>query len=284
MNSLNVGSIQNHRERETGSIIYPVISRRSRGLSVGINLYPDSKLCSFNCAYCEVFPFKTENTFTLKTMQQELRTVLRRAAREGIPIKDLCISGNGEPTLSPSLPVALMAAQRAIDAYALDAQVVLITNGTGLLFQGTFNLLANAANEGLAIWIKLDAGSPEWYERINRSHIPFDIRIDAIRRFLSVAPATIQTMLCKIEGAPPPPEEANAWVRLVADLAAANKTKKTKTGMQMVQLYGKARPAQEDPLAEQLPDAYLTERAKALQTALAGKGLSRKAVPIEVFP
>lgn len=33
--------------------VYPVISRRSGGLSVGINLNPD-KVCNFDCVYCEV--------------------------------------------------------------------------------------------------------------------------------------------------------------------------------------------------------------------------------------
>src|SRR5690606_7543342 len=31
--------------------VYPVISRRSRGLSIGINLNPD-KSCNFDCLYC----------------------------------------------------------------------------------------------------------------------------------------------------------------------------------------------------------------------------------------
>ena len=33
--------------------VYPVISRRSGGLSIGINLNPD-KVCNFDCVYCEV--------------------------------------------------------------------------------------------------------------------------------------------------------------------------------------------------------------------------------------
>src|SRR5437868_7086142 len=31
--------------------VYPVISRRSKGLSVGVNLNPD-KVCNFDCVYC----------------------------------------------------------------------------------------------------------------------------------------------------------------------------------------------------------------------------------------
>ena len=31
--------------------VYPVISRRSQGLSLGVNLNPD-KICNFDCIYC----------------------------------------------------------------------------------------------------------------------------------------------------------------------------------------------------------------------------------------
>src|SRR6476469_9784887 len=33
--------------------VYPVLSRRSGGISVGVNLNPD-KVCNFDCIYCQV--------------------------------------------------------------------------------------------------------------------------------------------------------------------------------------------------------------------------------------
>src|SRR2546430_6375663 len=46
--------VQDHcRQFADFTFVYPVISRRSRGLSLGINLNPD-KLCNFDCIYCEV--------------------------------------------------------------------------------------------------------------------------------------------------------------------------------------------------------------------------------------
>ena len=38
---------------EQNLYVYPVLSRRSRGISVGINLNPD-KVCNFDCVYCQV--------------------------------------------------------------------------------------------------------------------------------------------------------------------------------------------------------------------------------------
>ena len=33
--------------------VYAVVSRRARGLSIGVNLNPD-KVCNFDCPYCQV--------------------------------------------------------------------------------------------------------------------------------------------------------------------------------------------------------------------------------------
>ena len=41
------------RNLHTNKYIYAVISRRSQGLSIGINLNID-KICNFDCPYCQV--------------------------------------------------------------------------------------------------------------------------------------------------------------------------------------------------------------------------------------
>jgi histidinol dehydrogenase len=97
----NTGGISNHRSREEGLIVYPVYSRRSGGLSIGVNLYPDRKRCNLDCRYCEVFPFGTEVGFSLAAMESGLRKAISRAKERGADIRDICFSGNGEPTISP---------------------------------------------------------------------------------------------------------------------------------------------------------------------------------------
>ena len=44
---------QHQRSFEWNRFVYPVLSRRSKGLSVGVNLNPD-KICNFDCIYCQV--------------------------------------------------------------------------------------------------------------------------------------------------------------------------------------------------------------------------------------
>jgi histidinol dehydrogenase len=273
---MDISSVDNHRGREKGAVIYPVYSRRSGGLSVGINLFPDKKVCSFDCPYCEVFPFESAMRFDIETMKTGIRNVLAEAKARNAAVKDICFSGNGEPTLSPYFPVALEAAARIRKSAVPQANLVLITNGTGLLQNEIFDLLREAASGSMTldIWLKLDAGTEAWYKTMDRSAVPFGLLTGKIRDLAGASPVTIQTMLCAINQNPPPRDEALAWVKLAVELAGTGNIRK-------IQIYGKARSAPLDPLASALPASFLEERARVLMKALETAGLS---VAVEVYP
>jgi histidinol dehydrogenase len=287
-----VGAVENHRERERGVLVYPVYSRRSEGLSVGINLFPDRKLCSFDCPYCEVFPFSTNAVFSVGQMENDLRDALAAASERGIFVKDICFSGNGEPSLSPYFSEALEKAASVRAEIAPNAELVLITNGTGLLDDRIFSLLRDAAlSYPLNIWLKVDAGTPLWYQKMNRSEIPFEKIITNIKKFVVHAPVTVQTMLCAVDGEGPPPDEARAWERLMLELVAITAGN---GGIRKVQIYGKARPSPEGSKTSALPVQYLEDRAASLRSAFAvalagaftGAFSAEKGVPpeVKVFP
>ncbi|MDR1058890.1 MAG: hypothetical protein LBL43_05025, partial [Treponema sp.] len=267
----------------------------------GINLFPDAKVCSFDCPYCEVFPFKSDIAFSVKTMEGALRRVLEETAIRGELVRDICFSGNGEPTLSPHFSDALETAARIRDALVPAAALVLITNGTGLLEGSTFDVLRRASSGpmALSVWLKLDAGTEAWYAQIDRSSLPFALLTGKIREFVHAAPCIIQTMVCAVRGTPPPAEEVRAWESLVLELAAppgpggdipggaGDIPRREAPGLRKVQIYGKARPGPQDPLAEALPVSFLESRAASLRKALEGANLrlpSGAAIPVEVFP
>jgi len=275
---LNITPVTNHREREKGVIVYPVYSRRSEGLSIGINLFPDKKICPFDCPYCEVFPFSSKAVFSLEQLGDDLTNAISDAQKQNAIIKDICFSGNGEPTLSLAFPSALKLAEDIRAKAASSARLVIITNGAGLLQPQIFSLLKDAALLPTTdIWLKADAGTEDWYNKINRSSISFEKLITVIKEFLSCSPVTIQTMLCAISGEQPPEAEKQAWESLVCELAQGDgKT----SGIRKVQLYGKARPAPEDPLASQLSADYLEIRAASLRSIFSEKNIS---IPVEIY-
>ncbi|MCL2720236.1 MAG: hypothetical protein FWD47_02725 [Treponema sp.] len=272
--ALKITPVTNHREREKGFLVYPVYSRRSAGLSIGINLYPNKKSCLFNCPYCEVFPFASNAQFCLEQMEEDLRSVIISSQEQNIPIKDICFSGNGEPTLSPFFGEALNLAENIRSQLAPLAKLVVITNGTGLLQPNIFTMLKNEAeaNPSLDIWLKVDAGTPQWYEKINRSNVSFDELTNIKKEFITSAPVTIQTMLCAINGQPQPQTEIKAWEELVCQLA--KNILNGKSNVRKVQIYGKARSAPEDPLATELPAEYLEKRAASLRSAFSEYGIT----------
>jgi histidinol dehydrogenase len=286
MSAPAIGPVENHRRREEGALVYPVYSRRSRGLSVGINLFPDRKTCSFDCPYCEVFPFPRGAAFSLARMEAELAPALVGAKERGLPVRDICFSGNGEPTMAPAFPAALESAARIRDALAPEAALVLVTNGTGLIEKETFAFLRRAAGAwDLNIWLKLDAGTEDWYGLVNRTAVPFETLTGGIREFVRAAPVIIQTMVCSVNGRPPPDVEGAAWETLARELAAS--AGRAPAGLRGFQIYGKARPAPGDPLAEALPPAFLESRAASLRAALAAGGIKAPGgaeIPVEVFP
>jgi wyosine [tRNA(Phe)-imidazoG37] synthetase (radical SAM superfamily) len=284
-----MGPIDNHRKREKGVLVYPVYSRRSGGLSVGINLFPGRKCCSFDCPYCEVFPFSNNSEFSVEFMEDDLCQAIASALERSIPVRDICFSGNGEPTLSPDFPLALERAGCVRESLVSDAELVLITNGSFLLEEKLFSLLARSSlSLDLNIWLKLDAGTSLWYKKINRSVLPFEKIIEKVKEFAASAPVTIQTMICAVDGEGPPKGEAEAWEKLLVELVSAGNAKGN-CGVRKVQIYGKARPAPGDPKASALPVMCLEERAASLRAALASafaceKDEKNRIPPIDVYP
>jgi histidinol dehydrogenase len=274
---MNVSPTDNHRSREKGIIVYPVYSRRSKGLSLGVNLFPARKTCSFNCPYCEIFPFKTDFSFDLELMETALIENIE-AAPAGT-VKDVCFSGNGEPTLSSYFKIAVNRACAVRQEHAQSAQIVVITNGTGLLRQDVFDFLIEKTHEAwFNLWLKVDAGTEEWFKIIDRPSpsVCFSTLSFKMQEFARKAhrnAITIQTMLCSVDGAVPDEQEVRVWEGTVIDLA--------KTGsVRNIHLYGKARPSPEDPLTQALPLSFLEERKASLRAAFKHAKLN---TPIETF-
>jgi len=155
---------------QKGCIYGPVRSRRLRR-SLGINLLPcDRKVCSFNCIYCqygltrpgghtlspppEIFP-------SISEVEKALVTALTSPEQE---IDYITFSGNGEATLHPHFPELVELVKISRDKYRPRAKTAILSNTTTLDRPGIRAALLRLDTPIM----KLDVGSPELFDRINR--------------------------------------------------------------------------------------------------------------------
>ena len=87
----------------------PVLSRRSHGISIGINVNPD-RICNFDCIYCQVDRTVPAivTKFDLTVAESELRSMLEMEfakhppfdalPKEKLRLNDIALSGDAEPT------------------------------------------------------------------------------------------------------------------------------------------------------------------------------------------
>ena len=206
--------------------VYPVISRRSKGLSIGVNLNP-GRNCNFSCVYCQVNrsrPARPE-PIDFDRLSAELRQMLANHERifeekkyREIPselrgIKDIAFSGDGEPTVSPTFPAAAGLVAELCSAFALaHAKIVLLTNSCFLRESAVIQTLAFLDQHNGEIWVKLDAGTQAYFEQVNGPSHPLTHVLDNILVTARVRPVVIQSLFMRIHDAPPPADEIAAYV------------------------------------------------------------------------
>jgi wyosine [tRNA(Phe)-imidazoG37] synthetase (radical SAM superfamily) len=207
--------------------VYPVIARRSHGLSIGVNINPDGA-CNFDCVYCSVD--RTGGppaicTVDLAVLDAELRHLVENRVRlfdepefRQIPaefhrLNDIAFSGDGEATAVPVFPEAVrMAAAARRDFQLDDVKIVVITNAGYLTRPAVVEALALLDQNNGEIWAKLDAGTEEYYRRVNRPNFPLQHVLDNILATARVRPIVVQSLFMRIAGDPPPPAEIAAYV------------------------------------------------------------------------
>jgi wyosine [tRNA(Phe)-imidazoG37] synthetase (radical SAM superfamily) len=275
---------RHERRWEDTRYVYAVISRRSRGVSIGINLNPDHA-CNFDCIYCQVnrskagaFP-KVE----LKRLEKELARILQ-AESDGIlyenspfdllseterGVRDIAFSGNGEPTAYAGFLEAVRIAARAREHFRLNsAKLVLLTNAAYLNRSDVREALALMDDNNGEIWAKLDAGTEKYFRSVNRAHVALDRILRNILDAAKVRPLIIQTLLLRIHGAVPPLSEVKAYCERLNGILSAGGMLKA------IQLYTIAR----DPA-----EAYASSLSNEELDRTAALIRERVSIPINVF-
>ncbi len=257
------------RELDQNRYVYAVVSRRARGLSLGVNLNLD-KRCNFDCPYCQVDRTTPggPSRLDLGALEAELDALLARAQEASFwsatpfdsvaePLRvlaDVAFAGDGEPTTPPEFPQAARLARDALERHGLGVPLRLITNAT--LFDRPLVRAALPLFDEL--WCKLDAGTPEYFARVDGTRFPFAKVLRNLREVAALRPIVMQSLFLTLEGVGPDEAEIAAYVERLAEMLAEGGR------IDRVQVYTVARrPA--DPRVGPLPRGRLDEIAARVE-------------------
>ncbi len=272
------------RSFEGNRFVYPVLSRRSHGISIGVNLNPD-KVCNFDCIYCQVDRTRQSETqfVEMDGLLTELRDVLQLVASGEIfrtnkfkdtPVElrrlnDIAFSGDGEPTTYKNFDEIIAAcAEVKVSARLDEVKMVLITNASMFHRDHVKRGLAILdANQG-EIWAKLEAGTEEYYHLIERTPIPFTQILDNIKDAAQVRPLVIQSLFMRVKDEPPSEAELLAFCDRLKEITAAGGK------LSLVQVY---------TVARQPAESFVTPLDDSQVDAIAELVRTRTGIPSAAF-
>jgi wyosine [tRNA(Phe)-imidazoG37] synthetase (radical SAM superfamily) len=236
--------------------VYPVISRRAGGLSIGIN-FNSNNACNWRCVYCQV-PDLVRGTapeMDFQLLVQELRFFLTQVLtgdfyqQYDVPeqyrvIKDIAISGNGEPTSLKGFEQAI----ELIGKIATEMQVlpkskfVLITNGS-LMHQAQVQAGLKRFNDyNGQVWFKLDSATALGRKKINDSRQTAEKTLENLKIATDLCETSLQTCMLDFLATDEAEQERQAYIEML---------QKNTFKIKDIMLYTLARPSLQ-PEAKQL--------------------------------
>lgn len=239
-------NVHDHDRASAGlRYVYPVVSRRAGGVSIGINLNINNA-CNWRCIYCQVPDLKlgTAPPVDLALLERELSGFLlelqqgdfmQRVPPEMRRINDIALSGNGEPTSAQEFAEVIELVGRLKPA---GLKLVLITNGSLMQRDYVQRGLRRMAQLDGEVWFKLDRASEAGMLRVNDTKS----QMDAVRRNLVTAigccPNTwLQTCWFALDGEAPGKQDEDDYLDFLASCVEQG------VGLRGVLLYGLARPS-----------------------------------------
>lgn len=263
-----------HRRDYSGfRYVYPVVSRRAGGVSVGINLNPNNA-CNWACVYCQVPNLLRGGPppIDLAVLASELDAMLTDIvhgdfmARE-VPdgarrLMDIAFSGNGEPTSAAEFADAVALVIGAMQRHHLlpEVKLRLITNGSLIHREDVQRGLAGIADADGEVWFKIDRATAAGIAAVNKTSVSPAKAAETLARCAELAPTWVQTCWFALDGQAPDEAEKTAYLVLLQTLAQK---------IRGVHLYGLARPSLQPEAARigRLPVAEMSafaDRIRAL--------------------
>lgn len=245
-----------HRRDSAGlRYVYPVISRRAGGVSIGINLNTNNA-CNWACVYCQVDNLTRGGPppIDLDLLESELSGFIddalhgdfmsRQVPAEARRLMDVAFSGNGEPTSAPEFAEAVERVGNVLRRFGQLGNLVvrLITNGSLMHrpeVQAGIRLLGELGGE---VWFKIDRAEPDDITAINGVPLSPEKMTRHLEICAALAPTWVQTCWFALDGKAPSSTARDAYCMLLKPLAGR---------LAGIHLYGLARPSMQ-PAAPRL--------------------------------
>jgi wyosine [tRNA(Phe)-imidazoG37] synthetase (radical SAM superfamily) len=230
--------------------VYGPVHSRRLGVSLGLNLLPQrSKLCSFDCPYCQCGSNTPKAEGSRWASPDEIVHSLTRALARLPALPDwITFSGNGEPTLHPRFAVVVDRVLAVRAAVAPKTRVGILSNG---LTAGQAAVRAALLRLDARI-MKLDPGPTE---KVNGAR--YDVE-RLVTEYQALKPYTVQAMVVR---------GGRDWDGSSDESVAAWLPRLVRADPDAVQLYSLARPPA-DPGIQNVPRERLEQMATAIRKAL----------------
>ncbi|MBS1139541.1 MAG: hypothetical protein H6R13_994 [Proteobacteria bacterium] len=265
-------SIDDHRRDSAGLLyVYPVVSRRAGGVSIGINLNPNNA-CNWACLYCQVENLTRGGPppIDLDRLETELAAFLgdvlhgdfmqRQVPPEARRLMDVAFSGNGEPTSAAEFADAVARVGDVLNRFGQVGKLVvrLITNGSLMHRADVQSGIRHLAKLGGEVWFKVDRAMASEVAEINGVPSIPEKTAKNLETCAGLAPTWVQTCWFALDGMAPSAESRMAYCDFLRPLAGK---------LAGIHLYGLARPSLQ-PAASRLSalsELELTDFGKQIE-------------------
>lgn len=280
--NVSVLKVSDHSRDSSGmEYVYPVVSRRAAGLSIGVNLNPNNA-CNWRCVYCQV-PDLTRGSspaIDLIKLKGELSELLqdvvhgdfleRRLIEGSRGLMDVAFSGNGEPTSATDFLGAVDCVGQVLERFGLLGKlpVRLITNGSLIDRTRVQEALKHLAGLGGEVWFKVDGLTPTALARTNNTRTTPAAVLRRLHICAELCPTWVQSCFFALDGQQPAANEVDAYVEGIGRAAES---------LLGVHLYGLARPSCQ-------PEASRLGRLSEGWFAMLEQRLKEKGLTVTVSP
>lgn len=177
MNNLNQEHSTMPLITDSSKLTFGPIPSRRFGISLGVDLSPDSKQCNFDCLYCELKPAKTVSTMSDYPEVLAVIEAIEESFAKHPKIDVITVTANGEPTLYPFLDELII----NINAMKKEAKTLILSNGSTIYKKEVFEALLKFDT----VKLSLDCISSKCFKKLDRINASVDCQkiVEAMTQF-----------------------------------------------------------------------------------------------------